>query len=288
MIHPGEKSMNSLQGQVALVTGASRGIGKGIAIALGQAGATVYVTGRTTVEGAGRMGLAGNVFGTAAAVTAAGGRGIAVVCDHSDDAQVDALFARIAAEQRGQLDILVNNVWRGYEDMVEQDDFTWVKPFWEQPLWRWQAMFDCGVRAHITASRLAARLMAPRFSGLMVNISFWAAQKHMGNVLYGMAKAADDKLTADMAHELRDYNVCAVSLYPGLVRTEAVLAAAEWFDMSNSESPEFQGMAIAALATDHQRMSRSGQVLVTAQLAIDYGFADIDGKQPIPATLATA
>lgn len=278
--------MFDLTGRIALVTGASRGVGRGVALGLGEAGATVYVTGRTAVEGTGREGLAGSVQRTADEVTALGGQGIPVVCDHRDDAQVEALFDRIRSEQ-GRIDILVNNVWAGYERMVEGDTYTWERPFWQQPLWRWDAMFTAGVRAHFMASRLAAPLMVAQRSGLIVVVSFWAAQKYMGNVLYGAAKAADDKLVADMAHELRPHNVAVVSLYPGLVRTEAVMAAAEFFDLSNSESPQYVGRAVAGLAVDPHVMEKSGQVWVTAALADLYGFADIDGKRVIPATLET-
>ena len=275
-----------LRGKVALVTGATIGVGKGIALGLGEAGATVYITGRRTEINPDDW-LPGSINQTADEVTQMGGKGNAVQCDHRDDAQVEVLFERIAREQ-GRLDILVNNVWGGYERMVEDGEFTWGRPFWEQPLWRWDAMFDAGARAHFTASRLAAPLMVAQKSGLIVNVSFWAAQKHMANVIYGASKAATDKLAKDMAHELREYNVAAISLYPGLVRTEGVMKNAEYFDMSNSESPQFNGRAVAALAADPNVMQKSGQVLVTAQLALEYGFADIDGKQPRPVTLEEA
>jgi len=151
--------MKSLSKKVALVTGASRGVGKGIALALMEAGATVYVTGRTVED-----------LGYVASPS------VAIQCDHRDDAQVEAAFARIAQEQ-GRLDLLVNNVWGGYENMVENGEFTWSKPFWEQSRWRWDAMFQAGVRAHYVASQLAARMMVQQGNGLMVNISVWAAQK---------------------------------------------------------------------------------------------------------------
>ncbi len=166
-----------LTGRVAVVTGASRGVGKGVALGLGEAGATVYVTGRTVEEKDPYWSSLGR---TAAEITAQGGVGIPVRCDHTRDQEVETLFRRVAEEQ-GRLDILVNNVWGGYEQMVEDGEFTWGRPFWDQPLWRWDAMFDAGARAHFTASRLAAPLMIARRSGLIVNISFWAAQKHLGN-----------------------------------------------------------------------------------------------------------
>lgn len=283
--------MGTLTGKVAVVTGSSRGVGKGIALGLGEAGAIVYVTGRT-LEGANPDGFPGTIGETARAVSEAGGQGIPVRCDHRDDAQVEALFAQVAAEH-GRLDILVNNAWGGYEHMVEQTsegvwEFTWPKPFWEQPLWRWDAAFAAGVRATYTASRLAAPLMVAQRSGLIANISYWAAQKHMGNVAYGAAKAAVDKMTRDMAHELRAYNVSVVGIYPGLVRTEAVLSSADYLDLSNSESPQFQGRAVAALAADSNVLEKTGQILVSASLGLEYGFTDIDGYRPRPLTLEEA
>ena len=162
----------------------------------------------------------------------------------------------------------MNNVWGGYERMVEDGAFTWGRPFWEQPLWRWDAMFGAGVRAHYHASQLAARSMVASGRGLIVNISTWAAQKHIANVAYGVSKAATDKMTADMAIELRPHGVTAVSLYPGLVRTEKVMEAAAWLDLTNSESPEFIGRAVAALAGDPDVMRHTGRVLVAAGLAV--------------------
>lgn len=205
-------------------------------------------------------------------------------CDHRDDSQVQAIFNRIA-EREDRLDILVNNVWGGYENIMENGEFTWTRPFWQQPLWRWDAMFAAGVRAHYVASCFAAPLMIARHSGLIVNISFWSAQKHIANVGYGVSKAATDKLTADMAHELREHNVAVVSLYPGLVRTESVMAASAWLDLSNSESPEFVGRAVAGLAADPQIMKKTGTIVIAASLAREYGFTDVDGKSPRPLTL---
>ena len=204
---------------------------------------------------------------------------VGIRCDHRVDAEVDAAFERIASEAGG-IDILVNNVWGGYERMIDNGEFTWMKPFWEQPLWRWDAMFGAGVRAHYQASQLAAPAMVARRRGLIVNISFWAAQKHLGNVAYGVSKAATDKMTADMASELKAHGVAVVSLYPGMVRTEKVMEAAAWLDLSNSESPEFIGRAVAALAADPDVLRHTGKVLVAAALARDYGFTDLDGTTP--------
>lgn len=230
--------MKSLSEKVAVVTGASRGVGKGIALGLGEAGATVYVTGRTTREGTDIERLGGTIFATAEDVTVLGGKGIAVACDHRDDSQTEELFRQVK-EEHGRLDVLVNNAWGGYEQMEHDGQFTWFKPYWEQPFWRWDSMFQNGVRAAYAASAFATRMMVEQENGLIVNISFWAAQKYMANVAYGTAKAAVDKMTADMAHETGKFNIAVISLYPGLVRTEGVLRAAEHFDMSNSESPRW-------------------------------------------------
>ena len=226
----------------------------------------MFVTGRSIAEGEDR-------------------RTIGIRCDHRVDEQVTAAFDRVMQEA-GAIDILVNNVWGGYERMMEDGVFTWSKPFWQQPLWRWDAMFGAGVRAHYYASQLAARSMVANRRGLIVNISFWAAQKHIGNVAYGVSKAATDKMTSDMATELRPHGVTVVSLYPGLVRTEKVREAAAWLDLSNSETPEFIGRAVTALAGDSDVMRHSGAIRVAASLAIGYGFNDSDGKSPRPLTLA--
>jgi len=257
-----------LTGRVAVVTGATRGVGRGVASELARNGAQVFVTGRSAAD---RERLADRITG--------------IRCDHRLDDQVEAAFDFVAREATA-IDILVNNVWGGYEGMVENGQFTWSPPFWEQPRWRWDAMFTAGVRAHYVASQLAARTMVARRRGLIVNISFWAAQKHIGNAAYGVSKAATDKMTADMATELEPHGVAVVSLYPGLVRTEKVMEAAQWLDMSNSESPEFIGRAVAALAADPDVLRHTGKVLVAAGLAKGYGFTDLDGKTPRPLTLA--
>ena len=276
--------MNSLAKKVAVVTGASRGVGKGIALGLGEAGATVYVTGRTVKDKTDADKLGGTIFQTAEYVTELGGKGVAIPCDHTDDSQVEAAFKRIAKESK-KIDILVNNAWGGYEKMIEGRTLTYFKPFWEQPFWRWDAMFAAGVRAAYTSSAYAARTMTRKKRGLIVNISFWSAQVYLGNTQYGASKAAVDKLSEYMAHELKKFNVAVVSLYPGLVRTESVMRNAKHFDMSNSESPQFIGRVVAALANDPNIMKKSGQVLVAAQEALEYGIEDIDGKQPRPITI---
>jgi len=251
----------------ALVTGASRGVGRGAAIGLAECGFRVFATGRTVADADLPDGIT------------------RVPCDHLRDDQTAAAFARVT----DGLDVLVNSAWGGYEQMVENGAFTWPLPFWEQPLHRWTGMLDAGVRAAFVAASHAARIMVPQKRGLIVNISHWAAQKRIGNAIYGISKAATDKMTADMAHELRSHGIAVVSLYPGLVRTELVMAAAAggWFDLSNSESPEFTGRVIAALARDPHLMERSGTVCVAAALAEEYGVSDVDGKHPTPLTLDT-
>jgi len=260
--------MAPLNGRIAIVTGASRGVGRGVARALADQGARVFVTGRSLHHRA----------STDSSI-------VTIRCDHSVDAEVKSAFDRIMTDA-GRIDILVNNVWGGYERMVENGAFTWSRPFWEQPLWRWDAMFTAGVRAHYQASQLAAPAMISQRRGLIVNVSFWAAQKHIGNVAYGVSKAATDKMTADMATELESHGVAVVSLYPGLVRTEKVMEAAQWLDLTNSESPEFIGRAVAALAADPAVLRRTGKVVIAAALAREYGFTDVDGKSPRPLTLA--
>jgi NAD(P)-dependent dehydrogenase (short-subunit alcohol dehydrogenase family) len=181
------------------------------------------------------------------------------------------------------LDILVNAAWGGYEHMVEDGRFTWTAPFWEQPLHRWRGMIDQGLRCAFVCSQAAAQLMVPRGAGLIVVLSYWAAQRHLGNTIYGIAQAGADKLAADMAQELRQHGVVALSLYPGLVRTERVLEAAAQgaFSLEGSESPQFVGRVIAALA-DRPDLARqrSGQAIVAAQLARELGVMDVDGTQP--------
>ena len=262
-----------------MVTGATRGVGRGVATGLGEAGATVYVTGRSIAPGASVGEFTQTIHDATAAVTAAGGAGIAVPCDHGDDDAVAALFDRVREEQQGRLDILVNNVWGGYERFYDGSDHN-PGPFWEQPLALWDSMHRIGVRAHYIASVLGAPMMVERRSGLIVNISSYAAQTFIPPVSYGVAHAAIDRLAADMAHELRPFGVAAVSLYPGLVRTEAVLRAAQFFDLSNSESPQFIGRAVAALASDPDVMRLSGGWYFAAEVAEEYGFTDVDGARP--------
>ena len=270
--------MIDLKGKVALVTGASRGVGRGIALSLGEAGATVYVTGRTNAKTKATVPLNGSIDETADEVSRRGGNGIAIPCDHHDDEQVKAVFAKIQSES-GRLDILVNNAWKGYEGWHNRTYHAPSVPFWERGISFWDDNL-VGVRWTYVATILAIPMMIEQEAGFIVNISFGTLT--MGNPAYNIAKTATDRLTAETAHRVHDNNITVVSLYPGLVRTEGIMLNAEYFDMSNSESPEFTGRAVVALAKDEHRIEKSGQALVVAQLAQEYNFDDVDGKRPKP------
>ncbi len=258
-----------------MVTGASRGVGKGIAIGLGEAGATVYVTGRTLEASANPLG--GSIAETAQAVTAAGGKGIAVRCDHGVDEEVAALFARVKAEQ-GRVDLLVNNAFAVPTGKV------YGAPFWELPLSLWDTMHRVGLRSHYTAAFYAAPLMIaagpaapPR---LVVNVSSFGAKVYALNVAYGVGKAGVDRLASDMAKELQPHGVASIALWPGVVKTERVLRGELPYSTEGAESPVFSGRAVAALAADPKLMEKTGKRLIVAELAEEYGFTDVDGSRP--------
>jgi len=269
--------MASLSGRVAVVTGASRGIGKGIALALGAQGATVYVTGRTVTPGSSP--LPGTVGETAAEVDRRGGRGIAVQVDHGDDEQVAALFARVAREQ-GRLEILVNNAFTLSGDLTEP------KPFWEKPLSNWE-MIDVGVRSNFVAAWHAAHIMVPQRSGLIVAISGYTGVAYTYDVVFGTSKSAVDRMARDMAVQLKPHHVASISLWQGLTLTELAqrnlatipgLSEGAATRPKDACSPEFPGRVIAALACDRDLMRLTGGTFITAELAAEYGITDIDGK----------
>jgi NAD(P)-dependent dehydrogenase (short-subunit alcohol dehydrogenase family) len=267
--------MGALSGKVAVVTGASRGIGRGTALALADEGATVYVTGRTV--GPGTSALPGTVGETAAEVDRRGGKGIAVQVDHSDDRQIEALFAQVAREQ-GRLDILVNNA------IALPPEMTQRVGFWEKPLSNW-AIFDIGLRAAFVAAHYAARIMVPQRSGLIVALSGYVGVTYTYDTIFGTTKAATDRMARDMAVELKPHNVASVSLWQGFTYTEraqenlkTVPGMAAQLNSAAGTSVEFPGRVIAALAQDAEMMNRSGGTFINAELAQAYGVTDIDGR----------
>lgn len=268
--------MMSSSPRVVLVTGASRGAGKGIAKAFGSLGDIVYVTGRTKNEG--DAPLPGTVYATAEEVTQAGGKGIAAICDHGDDAQVEALFKQIEEEQ-GRLDILVNNA------TYLHDDITAKGPFWEKNIALADIM-NVGLRSTYIASYYAAKIMAKQKSGLIANTSSPGAACYMHGAAYGAQKAGTDKMTWDMAIDLKPFNVPVVSIWMGVLKTErlklAIEAAPETYGhfAELGESPEFTGLVIDALYKDPNNMEQTGKALIGAELGVNYGITDIDGKQP--------
>jgi dehydrogenase/reductase SDR family member 1 len=249
-----------LRETVALVTGASRGIGKGVALGLGEAGATVYVTGRTVPQ----------VAATARAVTREGGKGVAAPCDHRDDGQVRAVFRRIEAEH-GRLDVLVNNL--SPNESLER------LTFWELPLVAWDE-HAAVLRGQYAASYFAAPLMIKQTSGLIVFISSSGAVNYFFNAPYHAVKAAVDKLAADMAHELGPHGVTVVSLWPPRTKTERVRSRPGEYDSTGAATPQFTGRGVAALAGDPLVTAKTGGALPVIDLAHEYGFTDVDGTLP--------
>jgi NAD(P)-dependent dehydrogenase (short-subunit alcohol dehydrogenase family) len=282
-----------LNSVVALVTGASRGAGRGIAIELGAAGATVYVTGRSVDGGPTTDSVPGTIDETAREVTDRGGRGIAVQCDHSVDADVESLFDRIRADH-GRLDVLANNVWGGYENSDCRP--LSLVPFWEQSLHQWDGMFSAGVRAHLTASRLAVPLMLPQRRGLIVSTTAnLEPLPYLRNLFYDLSKNAVARLAWAMAQELREHGIAALAVAPGFMRTERVVEAfrrAGAADAINGpggpkETTAYLGRAIVALVSDERVIEKSGQLVDVGTLAREYGFTDVDGTQPPPFRIPT-
>jgi len=274
----------SLQGKVCLVTGAARGIGRGIALQLGQAGATVYITGRTKK----------NLDDCAEEIKARGGIPITVQMDHGLDADVEKLFERIKSEQNGKLDVLVNNAYAGVNTIFSNSG---VK-FWDMdPVHTWDIINGVGLRGHYICTTLASRLMVPKKQGLIINVSSSGGLKYLFNVAYGVGKAACDRMAADCAHELRKTGVSMVSLWPGPVKTEFITEhmtsgaetgkalSKEQVQMAKvfeqGETIEYAGKAVVHLAADTNIMAKSGKIINTADVGREFGFVDTNGKSPI-------
>lgn len=279
-------AVQPLSSQVALVAGATRGAGRGIAIELGAAGATVYATGRTTRNERSPMQRPETIEETAELVSAAGGSGIAVQVDHTDPGQVARLVQRIEHEQGGRLDVLVNDIWGG-DPLTE-----WSVPFWKHSLEGGLKLLHQAVDTHIVTSHYAVPLRVERGSGLVVEITDGASDDYRGSLFYDLAKASVIRLAKAQAAELGKHGVTALALTPGFLRSEAMLdhfgvSEANWRDgarkdphFAASETPRYIGRAVAALAGDPDRARWSGQALSSWQLSHEYGFEDIDGRRP--------
>lgn len=283
-----------LKGKVAVVAGASRGAGRGIALALGDAGATVYVAGRTTRRGRKPAdGAPGTVEDTAEEVTARGGVGVPVRTDCTVAADVAALFDRVDREQ-GKLDVLANAVWGGSDAVTspEQDWLAnWAKPFWEQPVEQWRHMMAAGPYAYYLTSHHAVRLMARARKGLIVGVTDGVVpgakedgDGYGGQLLWELAHLCINRLLRGMARETKHRGVAVVTLMPGFMQTERVRmylkteALRKKFGFDRSESVEYPGRAVAALAADREVMRKSGKVHFVGDLAREYGFTDVDGR----------
>jgi NAD(P)-dependent dehydrogenase (short-subunit alcohol dehydrogenase family) len=283
--------MSHLKNKVALVTGATRGLGKGIAIGLGEAGATVYITGRSWDASEAKDDVSGSLLETKLAVEKAGGICIPVQIDHKDDDQVESLFNKIEQEQKGQLDILVNNAFSGVKVLRDSND----KPFWENKTYLWDAVNNVGLRSHYVTSMFAARMMTQRYQGLICTISSWGGMSYIFGAAYGAGKASCDRLAADMAKELQPYNVASVSVWPGIVGTEHISHFADEMldrdttetynqgisDRYNWETPLLTGRVIAALAAESNVMKKTGKVQIVAELAQKYRFVDQNNQRPL-------
>lgn len=275
-----------LGGAVALVAGATRGAGRGIAVELGARGATVYCTGRTTRETQSPMRRPESIDETAELVDAAGGRGIAVRVDHTEIEQVAALVARVEQEQDGQLDVLVNSLWGG-------DPLTsWSSSFWEHSLADGLEMQRHAVGAHLITAWHAVPLLVRRGRGLVIEMTDGDGERYGGALFYDLAKASNVRIAHDLAADLRPHGVAAVAVAPGFLRSEAVLdhfgvTEETWRDavardehFAQSETPRFVGRVVAALAADPAVLRFSGRTLHSGLLAEEYGIDDVDGRRP--------
>lgn len=281
-----QEELKPLHGKIAVVAGATRGAGRGIAVMLGEAGATVYCTGRSVRGEASDLGRTETIDETAEMVTAHGGIGIPVRTDHTSPEQVEALFERVKQEQEGRLDILVNDIWGG-ERLTH-----WGTPFWEQPLSDALLMQERAVKTHLITSYYAAPIMVKRRGGLIIEITDGSTYSYRDNLYYSLAKISPIHLAAGMAEELRPHHVTVVAVTPGFLRSEQMLehfrveernwrdAIAQEPHYSESETPYFVGRAVAALAADPKVSEMSGQALTSWNLSDEYGFIDIDGRKP--------
>lgn len=282
--------LQPLKGKVALVTGGTRGIGRGIALQLGEQGALVYVTGRTLKA---KEGSFGSLEDTAAEIKSRGGECIPVQCDHENDAQIFSLFQRIQVEQNGKLDILVNNAYKGVVEIFNNT----AKKFWETKPEIWDDINNVGLRNHYLCTVYAARMMVENKQGLIVNISSFGGASYIFNVAYGVGKCAVDRMAVDCGIELKKHNVTMISLYPGPVKTELCtelvnsekttqgLEASQLkkFDKTremfmNGETTEFSGKIIAHLATNPNMIKYTSKVVIGADYAYQFGIKDIDGR----------
>lgn len=274
--------MQSLKGKIALVTGASRGAGRGIALELSKAGATVYVTGRS-VSGETTNHWPGSIDTTVSDIAASGGVGIAVRCDHTNDHEVEALIERIRREH-GRLDILVNNVWGGNELSID------AEPFWQLPLTHWDNMFTSGVRAQLVTNYYAVPFMRESGGRLIVHTTFWDDYAYTGHFYYDLAKHTLTRMAYGLSHDLKKDRIAVLAVSPGWMRTELVLDAFQtdedhWQEVTalqQTESPRYVGRAICALASDQHILEKTGQVFRVGDLATEYTFTDIDGRQVPP------
>lgn len=283
-------STKPLQGKIAVVAGATRGAGRGIAVSLGEAGATVYCTGRSIAGSPSDLNRAETIEETAALVTAAGGIGIPVKVDHTSPEQVAALFERIKSEQDGRLDVLVNNIWGG-EKLIE-----WETPFWQHSLPNGLLVQERAVKAHLITSHYGAPLMLARRTGLIIEVTDGIDYRYRGNLFYSLAKISPIHLAEAMAADLRPFGVSALAVTPGFLRSEEMLehfgvTESNWRDavrsgkpqaehFGQSETPRFVGRGIAALAADPAIAAKSGKVFSSWGLSDEYGFEDIDGNRP--------
>ena len=273
-------SSQRLRGRIALVTGGSRGVGKGVAVGLAEAGATVIVTARTRVSGTSEW--PGSLDETLEVIRQNGGKGLGLLCDHSDDTSVKDVFDRIRTDF-GRLDVLVNNVF-GAPNIMPVN-----VPFWKLPVSLWDMMHTVGLRSHFVASQFAVPLMLPQKSGLIVNTSSGGGIRYTFNVPFGVQKSGVDRLARDMAHELKPYGITAASIWPGYIKSEKLAAqpdrvppALAKLIADRGETPVFVGRAVAALAAAPNVIAKTGTILLASELATEYGFTDVDGKVPPP------